>query len=110
MFSDHRNEQLAFLADFSEIKYAKTLHSSTLAKIFKISLSRVRELLARARSTPLAPCRPVRFTPEQKEAACHFIEEEHASRNSVTQRDLLDFVDSTVRITLTYGWVKCFLH
>jgi hypothetical protein len=61
-----RNEQFAFLVDLSEAECVKTFHSSNLADIFNVSPSRVRELRARARSTPRAPYRPMKLTPEQK--------------------------------------------
>jgi hypothetical protein len=105
-----RNEQLAFLAELSETECAKILHSSTLAEIFNISPPHVHEFLARVHSTPGASCRPLELPSKQKEMACCFIKKGYTSRNYVTQRHVLDFVDSTFRITLRYGWVRCFVQ
>jgi hypothetical protein len=100
-----RNEQLVFFSEFVKTEYSRSLASEVLGQAFGIEPSHVRTIRSKAETSLSA--RPL--NEEQTAAVVAFIQNDHSTRNYVTQRDVLSFIETHFQKSLSYQWMVSFL-
>jgi hypothetical protein len=103
------NEQLAFFYEFVKKEYSRSLTSEVLDQAFGIEPSHVRKIRSKAEKEQKPPSRPAAFNDDQTAAVAASIENGHRKRNSVTQRDILSFIETSFHKCLSYQWMASFL-
>jgi polysaccharide pyruvyl transferase WcaK-like protein len=74
-----------------------------------IEPSHVRKIRSKAEKKPKPPYRPAALNEDQTTAVAAFIENGHRTRNYVTQRDVLSFIETNFQKCLSYQWIASFL-
>jgi hypothetical protein len=69
-----------------------------------------RKTRTKAPNKPKAADRPLALTEDEESAVIHLIMDGNSSGSYVTQRDVLNFVESQFQKCLTYRWVEYFLQ
>jgi hypothetical protein len=87
-----------------------TLTAATLGAAFMIEGSHLRKIRSKTQNKLKAAHPPLAFTEDEEPAVICLIRDGHSSGNYVTQRDVLNFVESQFQKCLTYRWVKYFLQ
>jgi hypothetical protein len=107
-----RNAQVAFLAEFAERECSIQLLNLSLAEAFGLTASHIHTIRAKARKKQKkqkSPHRPLSVTDDQEKAIREMVRERAIAGIYVTQREILNFVETKFRKTLTCGWSECFL-
>jgi transposase len=107
---ESRNSQLVYLADSAQLECGITLDAAHLADVFELARGLVRTVRSKARARRKAPYRPRMLTEDQEQTACEFIRNGGRNGNFTEQRDLLNFVETHFRKTLTHGWMRSFFR
>jgi hypothetical protein len=68
-----RNQQIVVLSDDACNECGNTFRCLDLADIFRLSSSRVRNILSKPQKLRRAPSRPLKWAQDQEEAVCRFI-------------------------------------
>jgi integrase len=103
------NEQLVFFYEFVKMEYSRPLTSEVLGHEFGIEPSHVRKIRSKAEKKPKPPYRPAALNEDQTAAVVAFIENGHRTRNYVTQRDVLGFIETNFQKCLRYQCMASFL-
>jgi hypothetical protein len=104
------NEQLVFFDEFIKTEYNKSLTSEVLDHAFGIEPSHVRKICPKAEKKMRPPYRPASLNEDQTTAVVAFIENGNRTRNYVTQRDFLYFVETNFQKCLSYQWMASVLR
>jgi hypothetical protein len=88
--------------EFGKTEYSRSLTSEVPGQAFGIELSHVRKISLKAEKRPKPPCRPAALNEDQIAAVVAFIENGHGTRNSVTQREVLSFIETNFHKCLSY--------
>jgi hypothetical protein len=104
-----RNEQLVFFYEFVKTEYSRSLASEALGQAFGIEPSHVRKICLKAEKKPKPPYRPDALNEDQTATVVAFIENDHRTRNLVTQRDVLSFIETNFHECLSYQRMASFL-
>jgi hypothetical protein len=104
-----RNAQVAFLSEFAEREYGIQLPNLSLADVFGLTASHIHIIRAKARKKQKSPHRPLSLTDDQEKAIRGMVGERAIAGIYVTQKEVLNFVETEFRKTLTHGWLECFL-
>jgi hypothetical protein len=83
-----------FFYEFVKTEYSRSLTSEVLGQAFGIELSHVRKTHSKAEKKPDPPYRPAALNEDQTTAVVAFIANGHRTRNYVTQRDVLSFIET----------------
>jgi hypothetical protein len=100
-----RNEQLVLFDEFVKREYSRSLTSDVLGQAFGIEPSHIRKILSKAEKKSKSPYRPVALNEDQTAAVVAFIENGHRTRNYVTQRGVLSFIEASFQKCLSYQWM-----
>jgi hypothetical protein len=106
---DSRNSEVVVLWDFSQSDGISQLGTSDIAKTFNSQGDHVSSIRPKAHPKKKLPYRPPALDSHQEENVIHFIQDSFDSGNSVTQRELLNYVGKNLAIILAYGWLRAFL-
>jgi hypothetical protein len=104
-----RKKQLVAFYEFVKTEYSRSLTSEVLGQVFGIEPSQVRKIRSKAEKKPTSPYRPAALNEDQTAAVVAFIENGHRTRNYVTQRDVLSFIETNFQKCLRYQWMASFL-
>jgi transposase len=104
-----RHEQLVSFYEFVKTEYSTSLTSEVLGQAFGIEPSHVRKIRSKAEKKPKRPYRPAALNEGQIAAVVAFIENGHRTRNYVTQRVVLSFIEMNFQKCLSYRWMASFL-
>jgi hypothetical protein len=105
-----RNQQLLFIDDCLEDECNIAPIAATIGNTFLIEGSHVRTIRSMSRIKPKAAHGPLALTGNAEAAIARLIREGNSSRNYVTQRDLLNFVEVQFEQCLTHRWIDSVLH
>jgi hypothetical protein len=83
--------------------------SERLRQAFGIEPSHARKIRSKTEKKPKPPDRPAALNGDQTAAVVAFIENSHRTRNYVTQRDILSFIETNFQKCLSYQWMASFL-
>jgi hypothetical protein len=97
-----RNQQVVFMDDFIKNECGITLTAAALGAAFMIKGSHLRKIRSKAQNKSKAAHRPLALTEDDKSAVIRMIRNGHSSGNYITQRDVLNFVESQFQKGLTY--------
>jgi hypothetical protein len=89
-----RNQQVVFMDDFITNECGITLTAAALAAEFMIEGSHLRKIRRKAQNKPKAAHRPLALTEDEESAVIRLIRDGNSSGNDVTQRDVLNVVES----------------
>jgi hypothetical protein len=98
-----------FFYEFVKTEYSRSLTSEVLGQTFGIELAHVRKIRSKAEKKPKPPYRPAALNEDQTAAVVTFIENGHRTRNCVTQRDVLSFIERNFQKCLSCQWMVSFL-
>jgi hypothetical protein len=104
-----RNAQVAFLAELAERQCGIQLLNPSLAEAFGQTASHIRTIRAKLRKKQKPPRRPLSLTNDQEKAIREMVRERAIAGIYVTQREVLNFVETEFRKTLRHEWSDCFL-
>jgi hypothetical protein len=104
-----RNEQLELFYEIVKTEYSRSLTSEVLCQMFGIVPSHVRKIRSKAGKKPKHPYWSAALNENQRTAVVAFIENGHRTRNYVTQRDVLSFIETNFQKCLNYQWMASFL-
>jgi hypothetical protein len=104
-----RNAQVAFLAGFAERECGIQLPNLSLVEAFGLTASHISTIRAQARKKEKPPHHPLSLTDDEEKVIREMARERAIARIYVTQREVLNFVETEFRKTLTHGWLECFL-
>jgi hypothetical protein len=88
------NEQLVFFYEFVKTVYSRSLTSEVLGQAFGNEPFHVRKIRSKAEKKPKSPYRPAAFNEDQTAAVVALIENGHRTRNYVSHRDVLSFIET----------------
>jgi hypothetical protein len=97
-----RNKQVVFMDDFIMNELGITLTAAALGAAFMIEGSHLRKIRSKAQNKPKAAHHPTTLTEDEESAVIRLIRDGHRFVNYVTQRDVLNFVESQFQKCLTY--------
>jgi hypothetical protein len=80
-----------------------------LSQAFGIKPSHIRKIRSKAKKKPKPPYWPAALGEDQTAAVVVFIEKDQCTRNYVTQRDVLRFIETNFQNYLSYQWMASFL-
>jgi hypothetical protein len=106
---ESRNSQAVLLSEFAKTETTSPLTRECVANLFNCRAENIRQIRHRALTKRKQPYRPLTLAPEQEKDVVRFIHERFQSHNSVTQRELLTYVEEKFAKTLRYGWMQRFL-
>jgi hypothetical protein len=69
-----------------------------------------RKIRSKIQNKPKVAYRPLAFIEDEDSAVIRLIKDGHSSDNYVTQRDVLNFVESQFQKCLAYRWIESFLQ
>jgi transposase len=98
------------MEDFIKNECGITLTSTALGAVFMTEGSHLRKIRSKAQNKPQAAHRPPVLTKDEESAVIRLIRDGYNSGNYVTQRNILNFVESQFQKCLTYRWVEYFLQ
>jgi hypothetical protein len=98
-----------FFYEFVKTESGRSVASEVLGQAFGTEPVHVRKVRSKAEKEPKPPYRPVALNEEQTAAVVAFIENGHRTRNYVTQRDFLSFIETNFQNCLSYQWMASFL-
>jgi hypothetical protein len=98
-----------FFSEFVKTEYSRSLTSEVLGQAFGIEGSHVRKMRSKPEKKPEPPYRPAALNEDQTAAVVAFIENGHRTRNYVTQRGVLSFIQMNFQKYLNYQWMASFL-
>jgi hypothetical protein len=104
-----RNEQLVFFYEFGKTEYSRSQTSEVLGQASGIETSHVKKMRSKAEKNPKSPYRPAALNEDQTAAVVAFIANGHRTRNYVTQRDVLSFIETNFQKCLSYQCMASFL-
>jgi hypothetical protein len=104
-----RSAPLVFLQEFAQTKCGGAFNIASLADLFKLARSRVHTVRVTAANKSRAPHRPIALSNEQESELCLMTREKSIARNYVTKRELLNSIQEYFRVSVTYGWILCYL-
>jgi hypothetical protein len=104
-----RNEQVVFLHNFAETECGKSLSNQVLGHVFEIQESQMRKIRGKAKTKARAPHQPLALNSEEENAVIELIEAGSSKGDFVTQRSMLNFIETNFGKCFTYGWVTTFL-
>jgi hypothetical protein len=96
--------------DFIKHKCGIILTAAALGVAFMIEGSHLRKIRSKAQNKPKAAHRPLALTEDEESAVIRLTRDGHSPGNYVTQRDVLNFVESQFQKYLTYRWIEYFLQ
>jgi hypothetical protein len=102
--------KLVFVYEFVKTEYSRSLTSEVLAQVFGIEPSHVRKIRSRAEKKTKPPYRPAALNEDQTATVITFTENGNRTRNYVTQRDVLSFIETNFQKSLSYQWMASFLN
>jgi hypothetical protein len=105
-----RNQEVVFMDDFIKTECGMTLTAAALGAACMIEDSHLRKIRRKAQNEPKAAHRPLALTEDEEPAVICLIRDGHSSGICVTQRDVLNFVESQFQKCLAYRWVEYFLQ
>jgi hypothetical protein len=97
-----RNEQLVFFYEFVKTKYSRSLTWEVLGQAFGTEPPHAEKYvrkLKRNRNLPIGPSHSIKI---KKTAVVAFIENGHRTRNHISQRDVLSFIEKNFQKCLSY--------
>jgi hypothetical protein len=97
-----RNAQTAFLAEFAERECRIQLPNLSLVGEFGLTASHIRTIRAKARKEQKLPQRPLSLTDDQEKTISEMVRGRAAAGIYVTQREVLNFVQTEFRKALTH--------
>jgi hypothetical protein len=97
------NASVAFLPEFAERECGIQLPNISLAEAFGLTASHIRRIRANTRKKQKPPPRPLSLADGQEKAICEMVREPVIAGIYVTQREVLSFVETEFRKTLTHG-------
>jgi hypothetical protein len=104
-----RSEQLVFFYEFVKTECNRSLASKVLGQVFGIEPPHVRKIRSKAEEKPKPLYRPAALNEDQTAAVVAFIENGQRTRNYVTQRDVLGFIETNFQKCLSYQWMDSLL-
>jgi hypothetical protein len=91
-----------FFYEFVRTEYSRWLTSEMLGQAFGIEPSHIRKICSKAEKKSKSPYRPAALNEDQTAAVVAFIENGHRTRNYVTQRGVLSFIETNFQKCLSY--------
>jgi hypothetical protein len=86
-----------------------TLPADALGRAFGIEASHIPKIRSKASKTPTPPDRPPALNEDEITTIVAFVKSGHSSRNYVSHRDVLRFLETNYQKCLTYQWMDLFL-
>jgi hypothetical protein len=96
--------------DFIKNSCGITLTAAALGTAFMTEGSLLRKIRSKDQNKPKAAHPPLALTEDEESPAIRLIRDGQSSGNYVTQRDVLNFVESQVQKCLACRWVEYFLQ
>jgi hypothetical protein len=97
-----RKTQLVSLNKFARTDCAVALDTGHLADVFALTRDGLPKVLEKSKIPPRPRYRLLSVTQDQDQILCTFIREGSDTGNSVTPREVLNFIDEEFHNTLTY--------
>jgi hypothetical protein len=107
-----------FLDECAQTERGVGFNIASLVNLFELTCSRVHTVRVKAANISRAPHRPFAISPshhlalsnEQQSELCLIIHEKVLADNNETKMEFLNYIKEYFRISLTYGWIRCFLQ
>jgi hypothetical protein len=98
-----------FFYEFVETEYSRSLTSEAFGQAFGTEPSHARKIRSKVEKKPKPPYRSATLNEDQTAAVVAFIENGHRTRNYVTQRDILSFIETNFQKCLSSQCMASFL-
>jgi transposase len=87
-----------------------TLHIASVADLSELTRSQVHNIRIKAANKFRVRRHPLALSNEQGSEFCLMIHEKALAGNYVTKMELLNYIKEHFGVSLTYGWIRCFLQ
>jgi hypothetical protein len=105
----YRNHQIVRINEFYNHEQHIQITHKDLARIFEVKIQVIDRALRNGINEIIPPGRHTELEPEIEDSIINWINEQSAASIHVTRTQILHYVSSTYKVSITKGWVNSFI-